>query len=90
VRRQRRTRARIDAGQPTKKSLRVRYAELLKLRQTVPQAESRAKPLGLIVALRSKTVDSRVFKLLYLTAIAAAMIGWLWMLVKGLAWALDI
>jgi hypothetical protein len=46
--------------------------------------------LGLIVALRSKTVDSRVFKLLYLTAIAAAMIGWSWMLVKGLAWALDI
>jgi hypothetical protein len=35
-------------------------------------------------------VDSRVLNLLYLTAIAAAMIGWLWMLVKGLTWALDI
>jgi hypothetical protein len=28
--------------------------------------------------------------LLYLTAIAAAMIGWSWMLVEGLSWALDI
>jgi hypothetical protein len=46
--------------------------------------------IKLIVALRSKTVDSRVSKLLYLTAIAAAMIGWLWMLVEGLTWALDI
>jgi hypothetical protein len=46
--------------------------------------------IKLIVALRSKTVDSRVIKLLYLTAIAAAMIGWLWMLVEGLTWALDI
>jgi hypothetical protein len=46
--------------------------------------------IKLIVALHSKTVDSRVLKLLYLTAIAAAMIGWLWMLVEGLTWALDI
>jgi hypothetical protein len=44
VRRQRPTKARIDVGQPTKKPLSVRYAELLKLRQTLLRAESRAKP----------------------------------------------
>jgi hypothetical protein len=44
VRRQRPTKARIGVGQPTKKPLSVRYAELLKLRQTVLQAETRAKP----------------------------------------------
>jgi hypothetical protein len=27
-----------------------------------------------------------MFRLLYLTAIAVAMIGWLWMLVEGIAW----
>jgi hypothetical protein len=41
-------------------------------------------------ALQSKVVRSRAFKLAYLTAIAVAMIGWSWMLVVGLAWALDI
>jgi hypothetical protein len=32
---------------------------------------------------------SRIFRLVYLTAIAVAMIGWSWMLIEGLAWALD-
>jgi hypothetical protein len=31
---------------------------------------------------------SRVFRLIYLAAIAVAMIGWLWMLVEGFAWAI--
>jgi hypothetical protein len=44
VKRQKPTKARIDVGQPTKKALSVRYAELQKLRQAVLQAESRAKP----------------------------------------------
>jgi len=33
---------------------------------------------------------SRILRLVYLTAIAVAMIGWSWMLIEGLAWALDI
>jgi hypothetical protein len=33
---------------------------------------------------------SRIFRLVYLTAIAVAMIGWSWMLIEGLAWALGI
>jgi hypothetical protein len=33
---------------------------------------------------------SRIFRLVYLTAVAVAMIGWSWMLIEGLAWALDI
>jgi hypothetical protein len=33
---------------------------------------------------------SRIFRLVYLTAIAVAMIGWSSMLIEGLAWALDI
>jgi hypothetical protein len=33
---------------------------------------------------------SRIFKLLYLTALVLAMIGWSWFLVVGLEWALDI
>jgi hypothetical protein len=44
----------------------------------------------LIGGLQSKTVRPRVFKLLYLTAIAVAMIGWSWMLVAILAWVLGI
>jgi hypothetical protein len=32
----------------------------------------------------------RIFRLAYLTAIAVAMIGWSWMLIEGLVWALDI
>jgi hypothetical protein len=32
----------------------------------------------------------RVFKWLYLAAIAVAMVGWSWMLVVSLAWALNI
>jgi hypothetical protein len=32
---------------------------------------------------------ARVFRLLYLTAIAVAMIGWLWMLFEGISWAID-
>jgi hypothetical protein len=32
----------------------------------------------------------RVFKLLYVTAIAVATIGWSWMLVAILAWVLGI
>jgi hypothetical protein len=31
-----------------------------------------------------------VVKLVYLTAIAVAMIGWSWMLFEGLAWAIYI
>jgi hypothetical protein len=33
---------------------------------------------------------SRIFRLVYLTAVAVAMIGWSWMLIEGLAWALHI
>jgi len=29
-----------------------------------------------------------VFRLLYLTAIAGATMGWLWLLVEGLTWAI--
>jgi hypothetical protein len=32
---------------------------------------------------------SRIFRLVYLTANAVAMIGWSWMLIEGLACALD-
>ena len=32
---------------------------------------------------------ARIFGLLYLTAVAVAMIGWLWILVEGLAWAIN-
>jgi hypothetical protein len=32
---------------------------------------------------------ARVFKLLYLTAIAVVMIGWVWLLVEAIARALD-
>jgi hypothetical protein len=32
---------------------------------------------------------ARVFRLLYLTAIAVAMIGWLWMLFEGISWVID-
>jgi hypothetical protein len=32
---------------------------------------------------------TRVFKLLYLTAIAVAMIGWVWVLVEAIARAID-
>jgi hypothetical protein len=35
-------------------------------------------------------VRTRIFRLVYLTAIAVAMIGWSWMLIESLAWALDI
>jgi len=31
---------------------------------------------------------ARLFRLLYLTAIAAMMTGWVWMLVEGIAWAI--
>jgi hypothetical protein len=32
---------------------------------------------------------ARVIKLLFLIAIAVAMIGWLWLLVDALAWVID-
>jgi cytochrome b561 len=32
---------------------------------------------------------ARTFKLIYLTAIAVPMIGWLWLLVEGFAWAIT-
>jgi hypothetical protein len=32
---------------------------------------------------------ARVFKLLYITAIAVAMIGWVWLLVEAIARAVD-
>jgi hypothetical protein len=32
---------------------------------------------------------ARVIKLLYLTAIAVVMIGWVWLLVKAIARAID-
>jgi hypothetical protein len=35
-------------------------------------------------------VRSRVFKIVYLAAIALATIGWFWMLAEGLTLALDI
>jgi hypothetical protein len=31
----------------------------------------------------------RVFRLLYVTAIAVAMIGWLWLLIEAIARAID-
>jgi hypothetical protein len=31
----------------------------------------------------------RVFRLLYLTAIAVAMFGWLWLLIEAIARAID-
>jgi len=31
----------------------------------------------------------RMFRLLYLTAIAVAMIGWLWLLIEAIARAID-
>lgn len=32
---------------------------------------------------------SRIFKLIYLAAIAVATMGWLWMIVEGFAWAVT-
>ncbi len=32
---------------------------------------------------------ARLFRVFYLTAIAVAMMGWLWMLVEGVVWAFD-
>jgi len=32
---------------------------------------------------------ARVIKLLYLTAIAVVMIGWVWMLVEGFTWTIN-
>jgi hypothetical protein len=56
-----------------------------------PQTTDKGQPLRKSVdALRAKVVRARFLKLLYLAAIAVAMIGWLWLLVKGLAWALGI
>jgi len=34
-------------------------------------------------------MGSRAFRILYLTAIAVAMIGWLWMLAESFAWAFN-
>lgn len=34
-------------------------------------------------------MHSNAFRILYLTAIAVAMLGWLWMLVEGIAWAIT-
>jgi hypothetical protein len=34
-------------------------------------------------------MSARVFGFLYLAAIAVAMIGWLWILVEGFAWAIT-
>jgi hypothetical protein len=50
-----------------------------------------AKPVRAdIAALQSKVVmRARVFRLLYLTAIAVAMLGWMWMLVEGFARAIN-
>jgi len=31
---------------------------------------------------------ARLFRVLYLTAIAVAMMGWLWMLFEGIGWAI--
>jgi hypothetical protein len=31
---------------------------------------------------------ARLFRVLYLTAIAVAMMGWLWMLAEGIGWAI--
>jgi hypothetical protein len=44
----------------------------------------------MIVALGSSLMRSRLFRTLYLFAIAVATAGWLWMLAQGLVWALDI
>jgi hypothetical protein len=35
-------------------------------------------------------VRTRAFNLVYLTAIAVAMIAWSWILVESLAWAIDL
>jgi hypothetical protein len=35
-------------------------------------------------------VHAHFFKIVYLTALAVAMIGWLWTLAESLAWALNI
>jgi hypothetical protein len=43
-----------------------------------------------IATLQSKVVmRARVFKLLYLSAIAVVMIGWLWLLFEAIARAID-
>jgi hypothetical protein len=34
-------------------------------------------------------MSARLFGFLYLAAIAAAMIGWLWILAEGFAWAIT-
>lgn len=39
---------------------------------------------------RSRPVNARIFRLIYLAVIAVAMIGWSWIIFQGLAWALDI
>jgi hypothetical protein len=44
----------------------------------------------MIGELRSNAVRSRAFKIFYLTAITVAMIGWSWMLIESLAWAINI
>jgi hypothetical protein len=38
---------------------------------------------------QSNALRARVFNILYLAAITVAMLGWVWILIRGLALAVD-
>jgi hypothetical protein len=41
------------------------------------------------VQLQSSALRGRVFNILYLAAITIAMLGWIWILIRGLALAVN-
>jgi hypothetical protein len=41
-----------------------------------------------IVQVQSSIKRARAFKILYLTAIIVAMLGWIWLLIRSLTWAI--
>ena len=84
VKRQKLTKSRTCVVQSERRSLSIRYAEVLRLRQAV-QALSQGKRCQIDRRRSgvSEAVRSRVFDLTYLTAVVIAMIGWPWMLIVG-------
>ena len=92
MRRQKSAKTKSDNEEPkATKTLGVRYAELLKLREAIesesqPTRKSLCRPSS--PPSRSKIVRPHFNKLIYLFAIAVAMLGWSWLLLEGLVWAL--
>jgi hypothetical protein len=40
------------------------------------------------VQVQSSIKRARAFKILYLTAIIVAMLGWIWLLIRSFTWAI--